>query len=78
MTVQVKVGTLFSNTLNLAVRWVVNGHVLPPEPDKTLNDFTLLGIDVNDNGVRDDVERWIYEEYKDKHPVYIDIGMQAS
>jgi len=33
---------------------------------------------VNDNGVRDDVERWIYEEYKDKHPIHIDIGMQAA
>ena len=23
------------------VPWVVDGHVLPPEPDKTLNDSTL-------------------------------------
>ena len=52
--------------------------MLPPEPDKTLNDSTLLGIDVNNNGVRDDVERWIYEEYKDKHPIHIDIAMQAA
>jgi len=33
---------------------------------------------VNDNGVRDDVERWIYEEYKDRHPIHIDIAMQAA
>ncbi len=78
VTVQAKVGTTLSNTLNLTIAWVVNGHTLPPEPDKTLNDSTLLGVDVNDNGVRDDVERWIYEEYKDKHPVHIDIGMQAG
>jgi len=32
-------------------------------PDKALNDSTLLGIDSNDNGVRDDVERWIYITY---------------
>ena len=41
---------------------VIDGHTLPPEPDKTLNNSTLLGIDVNHNGVRDDVERWIYLE----------------
>ena len=78
VTVQVKVGTIHSNTLTLSIAWEVNGHVLPPEPDKTINDSTLLGVDSNDNGVRDDVERWIYEEYKDKHPVHIDIAMQAS
>jgi hypothetical protein len=43
-----------------------------------VNDSTLLGIDSNDNGVRDDVERWIYEKYKDKHPIHIDIAMQAG
>jgi len=78
VTIQVKVGNTLSNTLNLTIAWVVNGHVLPPEPDKVLNDSTLLGIDVNENGVRDDVERWIYEEYKDKHPIHIDIAMQAG
>ena len=57
---------------------VINGHVLPPEPDQMKNNATLLGIDVNHNGVRDDVERWIYETYKDKHPIYIDIAMQAA
>ena len=57
---------------------VINGHVLPPEPDTVKNNATLLGIDVNHNGVRDDVERWIYETYKDKHPIYIDIAMQGA
>jgi len=56
----------------------INGHRLPPEPDKTVNDSTLLGIDTNNNNVRDDVERWIYETYKDKHPIHIDIAMQAG
>ena len=57
---------------------VINGHVLPPEPDPVKNNATLLGIDVNHNGVRDDVERWIYKTYKDKHPIHIDIAMQAA
>jgi len=77
-TLNAKLGTTLSNTVNLNITWVINGHTLPSEPNKTLNDSTLLGIDVNDNGVRDDVERWIYEEYKDTHPIHIDIGMQAA
>ncbi len=38
---------------------VIHGHRLPPEPDPKVNNATLLGVDVNHNGVRDDVERWI-------------------
>ena len=53
-------------------------YKLPSEPDPKINNATLGGVDSNNNGVRDDVERWIYEEYKDKHPIYIDIAMQAS
>ena len=56
--------------------WIVDGHVLPPEPDKVLNDSTLLGIDSNNNGVRDDVERWIYKTYK--HPIERGIFMQSA
>ncbi len=37
---------------------------LPPEPDKAENDATLAGIDVNTNGIRDDVERAIYFKYQ--------------
>ena len=68
VTLQAKVGTLLSNTLTLNIEWVVDGHVLPPEPDKALNDSTLLGIDSNNNGVRDDVERWIYKTYDEYIP----------
>lgn len=57
---------------------VINGHTLPPEPDPAINNATLLGVDSNHNDVRDDVERWIYLTYKDKHPIYIDIAMQAG
>lgn len=37
----------------------INGIAVPPEPDATLNNATLAGVDVNENGVRDDVERKI-------------------
>ncbi len=30
---------------------VIHGYTLPPEPDQTINNSTLLGIDSNDNGV---------------------------
>ena len=47
---------------------VINGHTLPPEPDPAINNATLLGVDSNDNGVRDDVERWIYTRYNTHIP----------
>ena len=52
---------------------VINGHTLPPEPDPTLNNSTLLGIDSNDNGVRDDVERKIIQTYQE--PIKIELMM---
>ncbi|MGB5965504.1 MAG: Ig-like domain-containing protein, partial [Sulfurimonadaceae bacterium] len=55
---------------------VINGHQLPPEPDQAVNDSTLLGIDANNNGVRDDVERWIYKTYE--HPIERGIFMQSA
>lgn len=45
---------------------VINGQTLPPEPDIDQNDATLLGVDANGNGIRDDVERKIIKKYKDK------------
>lgn len=41
----------------------INGHVLPPEPDPVINNSTLLGIDSNNNGVRDDVEIYIIKRF---------------
>ena len=77
-TIKAKVGNVVSNAIDLDIYWEVNGHRLPPEPDETLNNSTLLGIDTNNNDVRDDVERWIYKTYKDKHPIHIDIAMQGA
>ena len=36
---------------------------LPSEVDEELNNSTVLGIDENRNGVRDDVELWIFKTY---------------
>ena len=43
---------------------VIDGHTLPPDPGEAGKE-TLLGIDVNENGVRDDVERYIYKRFRD-------------
>ncbi len=50
---------------------VINGYTLPPEPDPKINNSTLLGIDSNSNGVRDDVERYIIKTYPKKLQVEI-------
>lgn len=36
---------------------IINGITVPPEPAPAINNATLAGVDVNANGVRDDVER---------------------
>ena len=56
-TIQAKYKNLSSNKIKLNIYWEVNGHILPPEPDPKVNNATLGGVDSNNNGVRDDVER---------------------
>jgi hypothetical protein len=43
----------------------VMGQNLPPEPDPALKDATIEGIDVNGNGIRDDVELAIFKLHPD-------------
>jgi hypothetical protein len=76
LTIQAKVGNTLSNKLTLNIYWEVDGYRLPPEPDPKINNATLLGIDSNHNGVRDDVERWIYKHYN--HPIERGIMLQNS
>ena len=63
VTVEAKYQGKTSNKLLFDVHWVINGHILPPEPDEAKNSATLGGVDSNNNGVRDDVERKIREKY---------------
>ena len=73
---QAKYKNKTSNQVALEIYKEINGHRLPPEPDPTINNATILGVDTNDNGVRDDVERWVYETYKE--PVERGLFMQSS
>ncbi len=42
---------------------VINGITVPPAPDPKINNATLKGVDVNANGIRDDVERALATTY---------------
>lgn len=46
---------------------VINGITVPPEPAPSINNATLTGVDINNNGVRDDVERRIAIAYPDSY-----------
>ncbi len=53
----------------------INGYSLPLEPNISKNNSTLLGIDTNNNSVRDDLERKIIQMFKgDK--IYIESTFQ--
>ena len=75
-TIQAKIDNTTSNKLSITVYKDINGYKLPPEPDETLNNSTLLGIDSNNNGVRDDVERKIINKYK-AEPIKIEVQMTS-
>jgi hypothetical protein len=42
---------------------LINGIAVPPEPPAELNNATLAGFDTNGNGVRDDVERVLTNQF---------------
>jgi hypothetical protein len=77
-TIQAEFNGKYSQEQNVTVYKIIHGHRLPPEPDPKINNSTLLGIDSNHNGVRDDVERWTILKYKDKHPIVTLIGLQGA
>ncbi|QDK42024.1 hypothetical protein DOM21_11310 [Bacteriovorax stolpii] len=46
---------------------VVDGEEEPPFPNESENNKTLRGVDVNQNGIRDDVDVWINYVGKDRN-----------
>ncbi len=70
-----------SKARQLNIYWELNGHKLPPKPDQKVNDSTLLGIDSNDNGIRDDVERYViirYAQYREFPKTKTAIALQYA
>jgi hypothetical protein len=78
VTLKAKYGANVSPQLTLTVYKEIHGHRLPPEPDPEVNNATLLGIDSNNNGVRDDVERYIYTSGKYDQPVVRAVALQTA
>jgi hypothetical protein len=48
----------------------INGIEVPPEPDPQQNNATPKGIDINQNGIRDDVERFIAQKWGKDQKTY--------
>lgn len=46
-----------------SVPMILGPSEVPPEPDPEINNSTVAGVDSNNNGIRDDVERWIAQTY---------------
>lgn len=61
--IQAKLAGKLSNAITIDINWITDGITLPPAPDTNINNATLEGIDINNNGVRDDVERKIFHRY---------------
>lgn len=76
ISIQAKYKNITSDATTVTVYKKVNGYELPPKPDVAMNDSTLLGIDSNNNGVRDDVERYIIQTYN--HSIEVGILMQSA
>lgn len=76
-TIMASMNTIDGNA-SLMVYKELHGHRLPPEPDPAINDATLLGIDSNDNGVRDDVERTVYLDDRYSHPLVRAVALQTA
>ncbi|MDT8338793.1 MAG: Ig-like domain-containing protein [Sulfurimonas sp.] len=62
-TIQAKFNNITSTPVTVVVYKEINGYKLPPEPDPAVNNSTLLGIDFNNNGVRDDVEIYVIKRF---------------
>lgn len=54
-------------------RTVINGIAVPPMPNSRENNATLLGVDVDQNGIRDDIDRMIAEAFGNKPKAHHDV-----
>lgn len=51
---------------------------IPPDPGKEKGNATLLGIDSDGDGVRDDVQRYLLANYSDNRPLRNVLSLSAS
>lgn len=45
------------------VKFIIDESMQVPMPDSSKNDETIAGIDSDNDGIRDDIQRWINEEF---------------
>lgn len=57
---------LFQKNFHDFVRFVVDESLEVPMPNKSLNNATLEGVDSDKNGIRDDIQRFINENFSNK------------
>jgi len=63
--------------------FVVDNSLQVPLPDSKKNDATIAGVDSDNDGIRDDIQRWINEEYSSQPKLKLAIkqvamGMQLA
>ena len=56
----------------------INGITVPPAPDPVANNATLAGVDSNNNGVRDDVDRLVASKFGGNTDLYTKANKQAK
>lgn len=53
----------------------INGILVPPEPSRSENSRTVEGVDLDKNGVRDDMDRWAAKKFGHVpavvHPIFM-------
>ena len=55
----------------------INGISVPPVPDTTANLATIAGVDLNGNGIRDDVDRVLATEFGQSASAYQEASAYA-
>lgn len=73
----------YKNKYKDHVMFVVDESLQVPMPNEKLNDKTIAGVDSDADGIRDDIQRWINEDFADKPKVkmamkQIAMGMQLA
>lgn len=53
----------YKNKYKDHVMFIVDSSLQVPMPDSKKNDATVAGVDSDGDGIRDDIQRWINEEY---------------
>ena len=65
-------GSVTSSSTQEITTTIVNGVEVPPAPDSEENNATLVGIDSDNNGIRDDVDIKIAEDFRNNEEKYSD------